>query len=61
MVKHCDSCICGEGKPKCSREFCETPDSPVTFAPDPFRSEVHGDETPIWECKNCRYESGMEI
>lgn len=61
MEKHCKSCICENGKPKCSRSYCETPYNNVTFAPDPFSSEINGDETPVWMCEQCRYERAMEV
>lgn len=50
-----------EHNEKCSKKYCETPDSPVSFAPDPFQSEINGDDTPIWECERCRYESSRDI
>ena len=48
-------------KPKCENEYCRTPESPVTYGPDPFRSEIHNDDTEIWKCEKCRYESAMDI
>lgn len=46
---------------RCSDEYCETPYEDLTYAPDPFRSEIAGDDTEIWLCSNCRYKSVMEI
>lgn len=40
---------CGELKEDC------------TFAPDPYRSDVGNDETPVWECSPCRHDSAMDI
>ncbi len=33
----------------------------LIFGADPFAEEINGDPTPIWECKNCRRESAMDI
>jgi hypothetical protein len=33
----------------------------VTYEPDPFYDEIFGNDTPVWECADCRYESTMEI
>jgi hypothetical protein len=32
----------------------------ATFAPDPFASEIHDDETPVWLCENCRHERWLD-
>lgn len=32
-----------------------------TYGPDPFAYDIHGDDTPVWECDQCRYESGRDI
>lgn len=32
----------------------------VTFGPDPFSSEIHKDNTPLWLCAECRYLSNQE-
>jgi hypothetical protein len=34
---------------------------PVTYGPDPYRSEINNDNTPVWECEECRYQSRMDI
>lgn len=44
---------------KCGAE--STPENPITWGPDPFAEEIDGDDTPIWECKNCRDESADDI
>lgn len=33
----------------------------VSFGPDPFASDVHGDHTPVWLCESCAYERAMDI
>ncbi len=33
----------------------------LEFGPDPYRHDVHGDDTPMWECKACRHGSAMDI
>lgn len=48
-------------QPKCENGFCKTPESPVTYGPDPFRSEIHNNDTEVWECEKCRHESAMDI
>ncbi len=34
---------------------------PCTWMPDPFQSDVHGDETPMWICEDCAWQSNMDI
>ncbi len=47
---------------KCSNCGCEdTKDNSVTFGPDPYQSDINDDDTEVWECENCRYESAMDI
>jgi hypothetical protein len=31
-----------------------TSKNPVTYAPDPYESEINCNDTPLWMCKNCR-------
>ena len=33
----------------------------VTVEPDPYASELHGDETPVPMCPDCRHEALMDI
>lgn len=33
----------------------------VTFSPDPYASEVNHDESPVWECGECRQKSTDDI
>ena len=40
---------------------CGKVDSTVTFAPDSYNDEIYDDNTPVWECENCRMESLMDI
>jgi len=44
---------------KCGRS--DTEENPVTKAPDPFDSEINGDDTEVWECEECRRESADDI
>ena len=47
---------------KCINCGCsDTPENPVTKAPDPYNAEINEDETEVWECENCRYESAQDI
>jgi hypothetical protein len=39
--------------PECSGE--------ETLGPDPFRQEIHDDNTEVWMCEGERYESAMDI
>ena len=32
-----------------------------TYQPDPFASEIHGDDTPRWQCDWCYQESSNDI
>lgn len=45
----------------CSCDCEDSPDCPVTFGPDPYAQDVSCDDTPVWECENCRFESAMDI
>lgn len=40
---------------------CKKPSDNITYAPNPFASEINGDDTPVWMCEDCRYESAMDI
>lgn len=33
----------------------------VVFGPDPFQSEINGDDTPLWLCVSCYNDSAWEI
>jgi hypothetical protein len=48
-------------KARCTGTYCKTPDAPVTLAPDPYAWEIHGDDTPVLLCADCRHERSMEI
>jgi hypothetical protein len=41
----CRDCGCSEG---------------LTFEPDPFSSEIHDDDTPVWLCPTCREDRWLE-
>jgi len=48
-------------KPKCQNKYCKTPYDDVTYEPDPFDEELNDDDTPVYQCKNCREDSLMDI
>lgn len=31
------------------------------FEADPYASEIHGDDTPMWQCDDCNCNSAMDI
>jgi C4-type Zn-finger protein len=31
------------------------------WGPDPYASEIHNNNTPVWECADCRYQSAQDI
>ena len=33
----------------------------LEWGPDPYSSELHGDDEDVWECKSCRRESCADI
>lgn len=33
----------------------------ATYGPDPYAEEIGNDDTPVWECGDCRHESAMDI
>ena len=45
----------------CVCDCSNTKENPVTKGPDPYQSEINGDETEVWECENCRDDSAMDI
>lgn len=32
-----------------------------SFEADPYSYDVHGDDTPVWLCDNCRHERAMDV
>jgi hypothetical protein len=47
---------------ECSEPCCHCGTTKnVSFGPDPYNSDVNNDDTPVWECENCRYESAQDI
>ncbi len=46
--------------PACKCERCGTTDG-VTLAPCPYASDIHGDDTPVWLCGECRHERAMDV
>lgn len=53
-----------ENKTKTKRKFkckdCGTTEN-VTYAPNPYAAEIREDYTKVRMCKDCRYESSMDI
>lgn len=43
---------------QCEQKFWK---KDLVFGPDPFNSDVHGDDTPVWLCSDCHHESYMDI
>jgi hypothetical protein len=43
----------------CAR--CEITGDHVTFAADPYESDLRGDHTRVWMCSTCRSESADEL
>jgi len=33
----------------------------ISFGVDPYDSEIRGNDTEIWQCESCSYNSMMEI
>ena len=33
----------------------------MVYGPDPYNSELHGDDTLVWECTSCNIESAIEV
>lgn len=46
------------GSPVCCSCGC-TED--LEYGHDPFAEEIGHDDTPVWECVACRYQSAMDI
>jgi len=46
----CENCGCDH-----------TEENPVTYGPDPYRAEIAGDETPVYMCEECRFQSAQDI
>ena len=47
---------------KCQECGCSnTKENLVIKAPDPYQSEINGDDTEVCECERCREESTQEI
>jgi hypothetical protein len=40
---------------------CGESNDTVEFGPDPYAQKIEGDDTHIWLCKDCLYESSMAI
>lgn len=50
-----------EGPKPLECEYCHTTTEELDWKPDPYASELHGDETPHLMCENCAHESAMDI
>ena len=48
-------------KHKCIRCKNLFPESKITFAADPYNSEINNDNTEVWECEECRNNCAMDI
>ena len=33
----------------------------LEYGPEPYNSDINNDQTPVWECKKCRWNSAMDI
>ena len=42
----------------CGKWFCE---EHIEYSPDPYAYDVGNDDTPVWECDDCRMESAADI
>lgn len=31
------------------------------YGPDPYQSDINDDDTPVWQCDDCAYESAQDI
>lgn len=47
-----DAPICNWHGSKCT--------APLSYGPDPYNSEINGDDTLVWMCEEGRDESNME-
>jgi hypothetical protein len=45
-------------QPRCIN--CGTTEN-LSYGPDPYAEEIHGDYTDVWECDSCREASAEEI
>lgn len=46
-------------KPYC--ECCKLKKSDATFDVNPFNFEIYGDDKKVWMCKECRFQSYMDV
>lgn len=40
---------------------CGNACGPEDFDADPYAYDIHNDDTKMWECDYCRYQSAMDI
>lgn len=50
-----------DGKHKCIACGGYYEEPYIIFESDPYADEIHGDNTPVWECRACRYQSCADI
>lgn len=48
----------GEKKPCCG---CGKDDDTVEWRMEPYLYEIHGTEAWLWMCKECEYQSAMDV
>lgn len=41
--------------------YCKSHKGDVTYGVHPYNHELYDDNTKVWMCKNCRYESYMDV
>jgi hypothetical protein len=46
---------------KCERCGEAIPGRDVEFGADPYNLEIGGDDTPLWQCSECAYQSARDI
>lgn len=40
---------------------CHKVKDDIEWGPDPYADDIHNDDTPVWECGDCRKTSADEI
>lgn len=43
------------------KEYFNSSDPDIKFAPDPYQAEINNNDTPVWECEHCREDSAGDI
>lgn len=52
LPDHCGGDVCDHCDARCGPDDC---------GPDPYKSDVHGDDTPVLMCPLCRRASAQDI